>query len=243
MNPHENDQVMGRLAAAGQTLIGSRSIGDLDLALVQIVTAAVETVPGADAGGISFIDKGPLESRAPFNDTVLRLDELQAELGEGPCISALTDPPLGGVVVIDDLRGAHADRWPSFAARAEVYGYRSMCSTQLSSDSGPRAALNLYAMGPDAFGARSQTIAGLFGVQAALLLHGALHAAHLQTALGRRDEIGQAKGILMERYGLDATQAFRMLVSASQNMNVKLVTVARELIAEPRAARSRPIDG
>ncbi len=44
-----------------------------------------------------------------------------------------------------------------------------------------------------------------------------------------RDDIGQAKGILMERYKMDADQAFAVLVRASQNTNRKLSDIAQEL--------------
>jgi AmiR/NasT family two-component response regulator len=61
------------------------------------------------------------------------------------------------------------------------------------------------------------------------LLYGANHARHLSQALESRDLIGQAKGILMERYRVNSEQAFRMLASSSQNTNIKLVEVARWL--------------
>ena len=50
------------------------------------------------------------------------------------------------------------------------------------------------------------------------------------TALQSRDVIGQAKGILMERRGLDAGQAFDVLRSASQDLNVKLTEIAATLV-------------
>jgi AmiR/NasT family two-component response regulator len=48
-------------------------------------------------------------------------------------------------------------------------------------------------------------------------------------AIATRDLIGQAKGILMERYGITAGQAFIMLVRVSTEMNLKLLSVADEL--------------
>lgn len=48
----------------------------------------------------------------------------------------------------------------------------------------------------------------------------------LHQALATRDLIGQAKGILMERFDLDASAAFEMLVRSSQDTNMKLVDVA-----------------
>jgi AmiR/NasT family two-component response regulator len=65
-----------------------------------------------------------------------------------------------------------------------------------------------------------------------MLLHGADHAARLGHALETRDVIGQAKGILMERFTVDDEEAFRLLVTSSQDTNMKLVDVARWLTGE-----------
>lgn len=46
-----------------------------------------------------------------------------------------------------------------------------------------------------------------------------------------RLEIGQAEGILMERYKVPAEQAFELLRRLSQNSNRKLIAVAKELVA------------
>ena len=54
----------------------------------------------------------------------------------------------------------------------------------------------------------------------------------MQSALASRDIIGQAKGILTHRDNLTGLQAFAALTRASQETNVKLVTVARWLVNE-----------
>jgi AmiR/NasT family two-component response regulator len=66
---------------------------------------------------------------------------------------------------------------------------------------------------------------------------------HLQTALASRDVIGQAKGILMERHGIDADEAFERLVRISQTTNTKLHAVAAtvaERAGEPGGDGHRP---
>jgi ANTAR domain len=105
-------------------------------------------------------------------------------------------------------------------------------STQLSTEGGPHAALNLYAHQPDTFDEHARVLAGLFGVQAALLLHGSNQAAQLQRAVDSRDLIGQAKGILMERFKVDDEAAFQMLARSSQDTNMKLTAVAEWLTRE-----------
>jgi AmiR/NasT family two-component response regulator len=51
----------------------------------------------------------------------------------------------------------------------------------------------------------------------------------LHLALASRDVIGQAKGILMERYRITGDEAFHRLRLASQNANRKLAALAEEL--------------
>lgn len=133
-------------AATARRLISSRSLDHLDDVLRQVVSSAVQTVPGADAAGISLATTDTIESRAPFNDAIRQLDKLQVQQGQGPCLRALTYPPPGGVVVVDDLLGADAGRWPLFAAQAQLRGYRSMCRSRCCSTepstrrtSGPRS--------------------------------------------------------------------------------------------------------
>ncbi|MBP2371929.1 GAF and ANTAR domain-containing protein [Pseudonocardia parietis] len=230
MQPEQTDQLVVSLRRAAHDLVARRSISDLEQTLGQIVAAAVDTVPGADAGGISMTEDGHVGSRVPVSEDVRKLDELQAQLNEGPCITAAQEPPADGIVYARDLAcSPDADRWPNYAPQAVGQGYRSMLSTQLSTNGGTRAALNLYSHQPEAFNEVSRTIAGLFSVQAALLLYGAEHAAHMQQALGSRDVIGQAKGILMERFDVDGDRAFEMLVRSSQDTNIKLVDVAQWL--------------
>lgn len=225
------DLVVSLRRAAGE-LIEQRNLRDLDATLSAIVEAAVALVPGADAGGISMTEKGRVTSRNPSAPGVTKLDQLQSELHEGPCISAMEEPAEDGVVQADDLAGADGDRWPRFGPQAVEAGYRSVLSTQLAFAEGVRAALNLYASEPHAFDEDARRTAALFGVQAATLLYGSREVGQLETAVQSRDIIGQAKGILIERYGVDDAEAFQMLIRASQDTNMKLVRVARWLQGE-----------
>ncbi len=227
------DSLVVALRRAARTMVDRRSIADLEQTLTQIVAVAVETVPGADAGGISMTENGHITCRSPTNDDIRKLDDLQARLHEGPCITAVEYPPADGVVLACDLtQPPDADRWPHFAPEAAAAGYRSLLSTHLSTTAGGvRAALNLYSHTENTFDEAARTTAGLFGLQAALLLYGADHARQLGQALASRDLIGQAKGILMERFRVPSDQAFQMLVSSSQDTNIKLIEVARWLTA------------
>ena len=238
MSIDHDDQVLVALRNAARDLTQRRSIRDLEETLRQIVASAVETIPGVNAGSISITEHGRIETRHPTSEVIGKLDSTQSELREGPCITAIEDPPPNGLVVAEDFAGADAQRWPRFAPYVVEAGYRALMSTQLATGAGLRAALNLYSATPDAYDDNARTMAGLFGVQASLLLYGAETAAHLQRAVDSRDVIGQAKGILMERFKVDDEDAFGMLVKSSQDTNMKLTAVAHWLINEARGARS-----
>jgi hypothetical protein len=231
MDTEQDEQLVIALRAAAKAIAQHRSIRDLEETLQQIVFSAVATIPGVDAGSISMTEHGRIETRHPTSEAIGKLDNRQSELHEGPCITAIEDPPESGIVVAEDFDGADAEQWPRFAPLVVEAGYRALMSTQLSIDGGVRAALNLYSATPEAFDAEARTLAGLFGIQAALVLYGSAQAVHLQNAVDSRDLIGQAKGILMERFSVDDEAAFQMLVKSSQDTNLKLTAVAQWLTA------------
>ena len=240
MDSGHHDHLVAALRTAARDLAGRRSVRDLEQTLEQIVASAVVTVPGVDAGSISMTEHGRVLTRHPTSESIRKLDEKQSELNEGPCITAIEDPPETGTVIAHDLGGPDGQRWPRFAPYAVKAGYRSLMSSQLSVNGGIRAALNLYSTTPDAFDEEAQALAGLFGIQAAMLLYGANTATHLQRAVDSRDLIGQAKGILRERFKVDDEGAFQMLVKSSQDTNLKLTAVAQWLLDGADTSGSRP---
>ena len=51
-----------------------------------------------------------------------------------------------------------------------------------------------------------------------------------ESALASRDLIGQAKGILMNRFSVDAVRAFELMVKQSQDTNVPVRDIAQQII-------------
>jgi transcriptional regulator with GAF, ATPase, and Fis domain len=93
--------------------------------------------------------------------------------------------------------------------------------------------LSLYAAYSGAFGEHDERIIELFATLAALALAEAQRTDHLRAALLNRDVIGQAKGIIMERYNINADAAFSTLTRISQDRHIKLYEIARH-VAENR---------
>ena len=213
-----------RLADAVREMQAQRA--DVDDTLDAITRVATATVPGAEHAGISLIaEKGRVISRAPTSPLPRKLDELQEELGEGPCLRALrTDE----VVRVEDVR--KDPRWPEFARRASELGIRSILAFQLYTHEESLGALNLYSTVPAAFGADSYEMGIALATNAAIALIDAQRQSQWRSALVSRDLIGQAKGMLMERYKVDAVQAFALLTRLSQDSNTPVALIARAIV-------------
>lgn len=198
----------------------------VETTLEAITAAAVQAVPAAADAGISFITHNTgVEARAPTSHRPAALDQLQNQLGQGPCLRALR---AEDTVHIPDM--AAEGRWPRFAAAASEHGVGAMFSLRLYVTTDNKlGALNLYADTPHAFDDESMTIARIFAVHAAIALAAAERETHLEAALRGRDRISQAKGILMERYKLTPDQAFTLLARASSSTNRKLRDVAEQI--------------
>ena len=194
--------------------------------LDEVVAAAVRLIPGADAGSISVVaGRREVTSRHPSRDLPQRVDALQTEVGQGPCLDAVYEQQT---VRVPDM--ADEQRWPRFASRAATLGAASMLSFQLYVEGDNLGALNLYSGHPNGFDDESEQVGLLFASHAAVAFADARQLEHLSAAIATRDLIGQAKGILMERYSLDADQAFRVLTRISQHTNQRLHTIADELV-------------
>ncbi len=205
--------------------------GTVEGTLQQIVSLAEGAVDGCDAAGVIAVDDdGTAVTLAASSELVESLDTAQVDLGEGPCLDAAVS---GFTMYAEDL---HEDpRWPSFSAAAEATGIRCVLALSLSAEQ--LSALNLFARLPAAFGATDRAKGQIFATLARLALDSAQERAagearsvNLQAALGSRELIGQAQGILMERERITAEQAFDVLRRASQHLNIKLATVAETLV-------------
>jgi GAF domain-containing protein len=192
--------------------------------LQRIVEAAIAEVEPAEHVGISEILRKEVLTRAASSPLVHQLDELQYRLEDGPCLTALREQRT---VRTDDLTAE--ERWPRFAPAAAERGMRSMLSVQLFVEGDNLGALNLYATTPGAFDDQDESTAMLLAAHAAVAMKDTKVESELRAALETRDLIGQAKGILMERFKIDKRRAFDLLVTASQHSHRKLYEVADEL--------------
>jgi transcriptional regulator with GAF, ATPase, and Fis domain len=202
---------------------------DLEETLATITASAIEAVPGVDHASISITGKdGLIQTLAPTDLVAVRADELQYELGEGPCLKAVLEEP---VVQVDDI--SSDPRWPQFGPRvAKQFGIGSQLAFQFRADPHVRGGFNLYSNEAHQISMETRQLAALFANMAAVALGWTRQEETLNDALATRNLIGQAVGIVVERYKVDSDRAFSFLVRTSQSSNTKLRDVAAGIVAD-----------
>jgi GAF domain-containing protein len=189
-----------------------------------VTAAAVELIDGVDCADVLLIRDGEFHSKAPTSDLAPAMDQVQRRTGEGPCLDA-TD---AGIIRCDDLDDD--PRWPQFAAAAVDAGVRSVLSFQLYTHGADSGALNLFGAAARSFDDESQAIGAMLATHAAIALIAANREHQFESALASRDIIGQAKGMIMLRFDVDAIRAFELLRMMSQNSNTPVRVIAAEIV-------------
>lgn len=235
-NDAEIVPLLDQLESLTGALLGTTTVA---AALQEIVEATTLIVPGADLISVTVrAPDGTLLTATRTDEVAAELDEVQNDAGEGPVLDAVR--PGGPRYVSSDDLGAEK-RWPRFTTVASGHGYRAIICARLlpaTGSAGISGALTIYSRGSAGFTRADRHSALLLATHGSLALAHArtseladLRGANLSRAIETRDIIGQAKGILMNRRGISADEAFDLLRRTSQDLNIKLVDVARALTA------------
>lgn len=181
---------------------------------------------GADSACVTLLHRGrEWETVGSSDETVAEADAWQQQLGEGPCIEAAWRQQ---VLTVSDLT---ADgRWPRWSPRAIELGIASILAVEMHTDRARLGALNLYWSSPREFEEDEVATARLFARHSAVALAASRARDTLLIAMDARTLTGQAQGVLMTCYGVDADRAFAVLQRLSQDNNVKLRVIAEEVV-------------
>ncbi len=211
------------MAELARSVAGPRGV---EAVLAEVTTAAVELLDGGDLAGVLLMAKGgKFESLMGTSDLVYKLDELQEAHGSGPCIEAAVDQLI---VRVDDFETE--SRWPEYSRAVVETGVRSSLSFKLYTGDRTAGALNVFSFRSHAFDGEQEAIGSVLAAHAAAALVASRQGEQLNSALNTRDVIGQAKGVIMERFNVDAVRAFEMLRELSQSMNTRLVDIAQRVV-------------
>jgi GAF domain-containing protein len=169
---------------------------------------------------------GIVETAASSDELVDQADALQYSLNEGPCLRAAEN---GGLYVIADT--ATDPRWPLWGPAVARLGLHSVLSVNLFTDHRVLGALNLYYQPRDEFSEDDLEVARVVAAHASVALARVRAEQDLWKAVDSRHLIGQAQGVLIERFALSPERAFSVLRRYSQQHNIKLYDVAMTLIS------------
>ena len=199
---------------------------ELDVTFQSVTSACVDLIPGVDLADVLLIG-GPeqFQSLAATEQLASQVDDLQQHFREGPCL----DAALGEGMVRSNNLG-NETRWPRFAKAAVEAGVASMLSFHLYTHKAQLGALNLFGRKPDGFDADAETLGAMLATHAAIAVMAANKEHQFRSALASRDIIGQAKGMLMERFNVDAIRAFELLRKISQESQTRLADIAADIV-------------
>jgi hypothetical protein len=213
---------------------------DRALEPTEIVDLAARAVPHTIGAGLTLIRRdGRPTTLAASSELPERVDAIEFETGEGPCLDAVGDDDI---TTVDDL--AHDDRWPRFSERAvRETPIRSMFGVRMLLGGEDRGALNFYAPEPRAFTDLDLGIGAVFSALSSLALQHAIERrknVNLEIALSSSRQVGMAMGILMSSRLLTVDQAFDELRFASQHLHRKLRDVALD-VTDTGVLPERPV--
>jgi hypothetical protein len=213
------------MALAASTLDGPVDVNEL---LYLICLAAIDAVPGAQYAGITLADRhGKLETPAATHPLVHKVDALQYEFRQGPCVDAVQGRWQARS---DDLR---VDvRWPKYGPVAADLGIVSQMGIELFDEPGLIAGLNLYSSTVSAFDDDTVEAAMLFAIQATHTLGRVMTQKQLTDAMTTNTTIGRATGVVMQRFQLSADRAFELLTRVSRIHDLTLEVLADQILEE-----------
>jgi ANTAR domain len=196
---------------------------------------SVGAVAGCDWASATLWRQGRTLGTFGSAAVAAELDELQFGTEIGPALDALNEQ---SAIYVGRL--AESTRWPVLAETAAQLGVASvLCHGLFVHRFEQWSALgtfSLYSATPDAFSEEDQDFGSILAAYLSVAMAMAQRRedvdrreAALHRGLGTRDVIGQAKGILMQRQGLTAGEAFDVLRRASQRLNRKIADVAVHL--------------
>lgn len=221
--PIQDDGLSSAMHDVASRIDAYQEIGDV---LAAVTAAAVDLLEHVDYADVLTIADGTFRSVKPTTPVIVELDQLQFDVGEGPCLDAATGSEA--VVRCADLRVDR--RWPAFSAGAVEKGVHTALSFQLYTHSRGAGALNMFGRAPHTFDPQAETLGSMLATQAAIAIIADDRTTQFNSALASRDVIGQAKGVIMERFAIGALAAFEMMRQLSQDRNEKLTVVAQRVI-------------
>jgi GAF domain-containing protein len=204
----------------------------LDSVVRPALVAATRLFLVAGVALVLVDETGELHGAVAAGDLAQALEEAAPQLWSGPCLEVLAG---GGLVRTSDLPGE--GRWPALAGLPALGGVHSLLCVPVEGPAGPAGTLTAIRRPGRPWQAQEVEALLVYAGVVATLLRAATEAertgqiiGQLEHALHHRVVIEQAKGILMEREGLDQAGAFDRLRKAARARRRRVSEVAAEVV-------------
>jgi transcriptional regulator with GAF, ATPase, and Fis domain len=225
--PHHSDEATTGVFRSLSELVYSSD--DFDEVYRAIVSAAPRLVAGCDHASLMLRGNDRFLTVAASDDVAHTIDTYERELGEGPCLDAIVDAS-----VYHDADLTDGSPWPRLTERVlATTPVRSMAGFRLLAGDQKSGALNLFSDRPGGLDQDSVTqgiVLASFVTVALMAADQRRTATTLREGLASNREIGKAIGLMMAFHKISDEEAFAMLRKASQEMNIKLSEVARQVV-------------
>ena len=205
----------------------------IDAVFEALCEAAPRLITGCDHASLMLRRGDRFVTAAASDDVARRIDEAERMLADGPCVDAITEE---AAQLEADL--TERSQWPELSAWILANTpVRGAAAYRLFVDDTKVGALNLFSDTPSGLTVSAADQAAVFAAFSSVALVAASRserADSLRDGLHSNREIGKAVGLLMAFHGVDDEAAFEILRKASQDMNLKLAEVAREVVDHHR---------
>jgi GAF domain-containing protein len=232
------DELAALAARMSPMLLSTDSV---EAAVDVLTTLAGEAIGAATGAGVSLLDEqGQRTSKGATSAVVLEADDLQYRLDQGPCLTAWAEQRT---VRVDDVD--LDPRWPQWSESVRSLHVLSTLSVPMVLPGRALGAVKVYSELRGAFDERAEKLLEGFAGTAALLLGNASSlenaqrlSADLRDALEARDSVQLARGVIMQRDGLNEDEAFQLLVNEARVSDRGLRQVADQVNQAAKGQRA-----
>jgi len=212
--------------ALADPLVGVAQFGDVLL----------EAFPGDGISVSTLGDLLPSQTLSATDETAAKIDELQFDLGEGPCWDAVSH---GMPVLVENLTSQVGDRWPAFLKALADSPVSSLFAFPIVFGPLRLGAIDSYGLGVTTLAAKDTE--GMLRIGTALgrrvLEHALTEADHanddLEPSPGdqfSRRSIHQATGVVIAQIGGSPDDAHLLIQGQAFSMHRSMAEVATDLL-------------
>jgi GAF domain-containing protein len=225
------EDVRHALVELGRLRFGEMSLEDAIKEVVQTTHSMFDV----DGAGLMLADSSQhLRNVCASDDRFAHLEDLQVRHQEGPCIEAFDTKEL---VSATDL--GESGRWPLFSKAAVERDIRAVLASPLPYNQDAVGVVAVLSERSRPWSPANELALLAFTDLAALLIASIIQgeqtsevAGQLQGALNSRQQIEQAKGILMGTRGIPARTAYEHLRAKARSERRKLAEVCAEIVQD-----------